>query len=356
MKEKLINLKDKIVDLAIDVKNKIVPVIIANKILSIIISIVVFVLILIIILISNKTDIGNTTGNLNNLGFSVQNNGWIYYLGLENSLTDGIYKVKLNGDKKEKISDDHGIYLNKSGKYLYYLDIDDGEHNIVKIKMNGEDKETVVEDADTERITVIDNNIYYFKNSNFYKAKTNGENKQVLSKKSIENYEIVGDWIYYSYINDGKFVIAKMTTNGENITKINSNAGKVFFANENNIYYIYENYDEDKYEYNYELYKMKTDGDKKEKVAKIDGELNIDTINFSENRIYYAKLDEEGSLGIYSIKLNGKDEIKITDIEANSTMINVHKNWVYYTDKNENGDSHMYKIKTNGKDKQLLSK
>ncbi len=344
-------MKDKV----INIKNKIGTFAVANKKLYIIIALVIAVIIVGIIVICNKEEVGNTSGNLNNSGFSVEKGGWVYYLGFKDSNTDGIYKIKLNSDKKEKVSSDYGLYLNQLGNFIYYLERNSGNYNIVKMKTNGENKETIIKDVDTAKVTVIDNWIYYFKESNFYRAKTNGEKKQILSKKSIDNYEVVENWIYYSYINDGKYVIAKMKTNGEDITKIDTDSSQVFFVDNSNIYYIYESYNEEQLEYNYELYKVKTNGKDKKKIADIGKNLQLESTNFDGDKIYYTKTDDNGTLAIYSIKLNGKDEKKIVNIQGYSTIMNIHSSWIYYTDQNDNGDSEMYRIKTNGKDKQNLS-
>lgn len=93
MKEKIINLKNKIVSFFINLKNKIVPFILSNKKIAIIVLIALVVLIIAITIFCNKTKIGNTNGNLNNLGFSVKNGSWVYYLGFDEGKSDGIYKV-----------------------------------------------------------------------------------------------------------------------------------------------------------------------------------------------------------------------------------------------------------------------
>lgn len=238
--------------------------------------------------------------------------------------------------------------MNKSGKYIYYIDT--REHNIVKIKDNGKGKEVIVEDVDNAAMTVVDNWIYYFDNSCLYRIKTNGENKKIISKKSIDSYQIEGNWIYYSYINDGKYVIAKMKADGEDITKIDLQAGKTFLVKGNNIYYICENNDTG----NYELYKMKTNGKNKKKIADITGSINEDIINFTEDAVYYAKRDENLNIAIYKMNLNGKSETKVVDIKGYITNINVHDNWIYYPDENDDGDVQMFRIKVNGENKEEL--
>lgn len=94
MKEKFINLKNKIVSGFIDLKNKIIPFIMANKKIAIAILVVLVIIIAVIIAMCGKKEIGNTSGNLNNLGFSVDKGGWVYYLGYDEGISDGIYKVK----------------------------------------------------------------------------------------------------------------------------------------------------------------------------------------------------------------------------------------------------------------------
>ena len=118
MKDNFINLKNKIVPFFVNMKNKTVSFVVANKKISIISIAILIVLMIGIIIACNRTEIGNTNGNLNNLGFSVEKSGAIYYLGFDEGSSDGIYKVK--GKKREKINEDYGFYLNKSGNYIYY--------------------------------------------------------------------------------------------------------------------------------------------------------------------------------------------------------------------------------------------
>lgn len=345
MKEKLNNLKNKMIPFFVDLKNRITPLIIKNKKISILVLAIVIIVILVICIMPKK-EIGNTSGNLENSGFSVGIEKWIYYFGYNQGSADGIYKIK--GNKKEKIIDDYGIYLNKSGKYIYYLNAK--EDSIVKIKENGKNRETIVEDVDKATITVMDDWIYYFDNSCLCRIKTNGENKKIISKKPIENYQVVGEWIYYSYMNDGNYVIAKMKTDGEEISKIETEAGKSFCVNGKNIYYIKKNYDEAKYE----LYKIKTSGKNKEKLADINETTNLNIVNFTENEVYYVKKNENLESAIYKMNLKGENETKIVDIKGYFTSINIHDNWIYYPDQDDNGNVQMFRIKTNGDSKQSL--
>ena len=289
----------------------------------------------------------NIYGNLRNMGFSVSKGKDIYCLELEDQNIKGILKIRDN--KKEKITDNGGIFLNIDGNKIYYLD--ELSKSIISIKTNGEDKKTLIENIDLKQFTVKDGWIYYFENSNFYKIKTNGKNKTKLSEEDIINYQIEGNIIYYSYEKEEKIIIAKMKTNGKNIKIIDQDAGTQFFLVGNEIYYIKENYNYENYEYNYELYKIKTNGKNKKSIRKIDGQISTDTINVHKSNLYYAKENKDKKLSIYTMNLSGKNETKIVDLQSYSTLINVHDSYIYYTDINEEGKTQLFKVKVNGQDK-----
>lgn len=348
MKEKIVSLKNKLLPKLVKIKDQIKYFTFKNMHM-IIILILIIIAVISIIAAGSKTKIGNTNGNLYNMGFSVKKNNNIYIL---DSMGEGIYKINKNGEEKEKITNEKAAYLNILGKNMYYLDT--ANYNIIRSKTNGQNKKIIAEGVDVAKVSVVDNWIYYFDDSNFYRIKTNGKNKTFLSDKVIENYEIAENWIYYAYKNDGKYIIAKMKLNGEKNTKIVDDAGEVFFINKNYIYYINEKYDYDNYKYSYELCRIKNNGKNIEKLAHIDEDLNVETINFTNKSIYYVKEDKDRNTAIYSRKLNGKEETKIVDIATYSTYINIHDNWIYYLDENENYEIKTFKIKINGESKQEI--
>ncbi len=345
MNQKISALKEKITSFFIKTKRDLTK----NKkvAISILIVILIVLIALVIMLIPEKET--NLSGNLSNLGFTVSSGKTTYYLGYKDGTTDGIYKIK--GKETEKIIDDYGYYLNKYKNCIYYLD---SNNDIIKITTNGKNREVLVKNVDTQAITVSKGYVFYFSNSNFYRVKTNGKDKKVILNKSIDSYQIIGNWIYYTYVDNGNFAIGKIKTNGEDNKKIDSNCGKAFWVNGNYIYYIYENINEENFALTYELYKMKKDGSKKEKIAEIDGIIDRSTVNFYKDFVYYVKRTEDGEDSIYRIKLNGEDEIKIVDIVGFSTRINVNDKWLYYPDESKNGDIEIFRINLTDNDKQSI--
>lgn len=343
MKEKLINFKNTIVDFFN-----------TNKKIALIILAVILVLIIMLIIIGNgKEEYGNTYGNLRNKGLVASKGSQIYYVAFDEGNVDGIYKANKNGKGKvEKISSEYGYYLNISGNYIYYVSEENSQ--LIKSKLNGEKNQVIAENVSSAPIVVVNNWIYYFEGTNLYKIKTNGKNRTQLSNKAIENYQVVGKEIYYSYESNGKYVIAKMNLSGRDITKIDEEAGREFFVKGNKIYFINEKYDMENYEYKYELYKMKTNGKKKEKICDIAGGLDTYTVNFTEDAIYYAKAVKDEKMAIYSIKLNGKNETKIVEVSTYSNAINIVDKFMYYINENEDGYVQNYRIKTNGENNQAM--
>ena len=289
----------------------------------------------------------NQIGNLKNDGFVNYNKNIIYCQGYVDGEIDGLYKVK--GKNKEKISEDKPYYININGNYIFYFD--DLNSNIVRLSTNGKDRKVIIENVDKKEILVKDNSIYYFKNTYLYKADLYGENRKRICNNSIENYQITGDTIYYSFREYGKYVIAKTKIEGGSVDRIADDCGMAFYIKDNTIYYIHEENDIENFETVFSICQMKKDGTNKKTIKKIEGILDLETINFVDSYIYYVKGNEAGEKAIYSIKLNGKNEKTISQISNNSTKVIVYNNWVYYLDKNENDNIEIFKIKTNGKNK-----
>ena len=59
-------------------------------------------------------------------------------------------------------------------------------------------------------------------------------------------------------------------------------------------------------------------------------------------------------MAIYSIKLNGKNETKITEVNTYSNAINIIDKFMYYINENEEGYVQNYRIKTNGESNQEM--
>lgn len=67
----------------------------------------------------NTAGMGNTNGNIANMGFSVTDGDWIYFLHQQG--VGSLYKMKLDGTGDSPIIDEPGMFLNAVDGWIYYV-------------------------------------------------------------------------------------------------------------------------------------------------------------------------------------------------------------------------------------------
>ena len=189
--------------------------ILTNKSLVMKMIAVIIVIIAIIVIASslNGTKVGNAASNSHNLGLAVQDGSWIYYVAVDDDEPVGIYKVKNNGKKTEKVADGYMYNLNIVDNYIYCLEYNEDEerNDLIKIKTNGKNKETLARDIDENQIMLVDKWVYYYKDNSLYRVKTSGTDREssynlAAGKKgdgvyeTSNNYQSNSSWFgAYSY-------------------------------------------------------------------------------------------------------------------------------------------------------------
>lgn len=287
------------------------------------------------------TEYGTSAGNCYNQGLAVENGKNIFYISVDDNEVVGINKVKNNGKGVQKVADGNVRYLNVAGSYIYCLEYDEensSKCNLVKTKTNGKSKEILARDIDEAQVMVADKFVYYFKDGNFYRAKLDGTEKTKISDKKISYYQIKDNWIYYIFKKDNAQYIAKMKTNGEKnerISKADDDKNyEALYVKGNKIYYITSKAN-DSYDYEYYLFKMNKKGEKIKQICKMDS--NIMDINMQDDVIYYTETEDFNNYKIKSIKYNGTDR-KVIKKLTTSTSINITDDWIIFIGTNEDTD------------------
>ena len=333
--------------------NNVKRVIITNKSLSLKILSALIVIIAIIVIAScfNKAKFGNSIGNNNNLGLAAQSGKWIYYVDIDDDKPVGICRAKNNGKKTEKVAEGPYYELNIIDGYIYCIeqDEDDSQINLVKIKTNGKKKETLARDIDNRVITVTKKWVFYYKNNNLYKVKLDGTDRSKIADKKISYYCIDGNWIYYIYSKEDNQYIAKMKLDGEKNVRLakadEANYYETLYVKGGKIYYVFTKTEEN-YNQTYYLGKMNKDGKKSEQVFKID--TNVQYINMNEDGIYYTTTENYDDYSIKFVKYNGTDKktIKKTTEVSN---INLIDDWIIYLSEDDDYNMTLKMIKSDGK-------
>ena len=79
-------------------------------------------------------NVGNTTGNISNYGYSAIDGEYIYYLDTDDGRT--IHRVKTDGSEESRLNGVKSDYINVLGGYVYFQNRDDN-NSIYRIKTDG---------------------------------------------------------------------------------------------------------------------------------------------------------------------------------------------------------------------------
>ena len=302
-----------------------------NKNVLIIIGIAIIIILAFLLRELTKKKDYNIAENIYNGGIVATNGKTIYYYNVDDS---SIYKKKINSTKKKKIIEASAVYINAYDGYIYYIEPNEQHYDLVKVKENGQDKQTVIENVDNKMMTVANKNIYYFKDENLHRIKVNGKDNIKISEKSIINYQVVKNWIFYIYNDGEQNVLAKMTTTGEKNVKLRKGVAENFLVTNKKVYYISQEYNSERYRYEYVLCRTDKSGKKTTEVCDLPSE--IQSVNITDTAIYYSETDdyEEYSVNEHRYK-KGKQTLTKTIINP---KINIVDDWMFYIDVTEDGN------------------
>lgn len=132
---------------------------------------------------------------------------WIYYYKNQN-----LYRVKLNGTDRQKVSNKEIMYYQIEGNNIYYIYQNNNSQYIAKMKLDGTDSKRIakIDTSETEekyialyvkagKIYYITANEEYNKDYYLYKMNNKGENIEKICKidDNILNVNMQQDAIYY---------------------------------------------------------------------------------------------------------------------------------------------------------------
>lgn len=203
-------------------------------------------------------------------GQVVATDKWVYYYK-----NDNLYRVRVDGTDREKVSDKEISYYQIDGNWIYYIyEADNSQPYIAKMKLNGENAQRIAkadEDEEYEALYVKGGKIYY------------------IVSKVDENY-------------DYEYSLYKMNKKGEKSEKICKIDENIQYINmqEDGIYYTTtEDY------YDYEIKYIKYNGTDKKTIEET-GE--IEAINVVEDWIIIVEQDKNYDISMRMISIKGDKE------------------------------------------------
>lgn len=271
--------------------------------------------------------------NLNNGGQIAVAGDWMYYN--PNNSYDGpsyLYKMKLDGSGKTKLTNDNAGSINVVGDWVYYTVIDKSKNvhqGIYKVRTDGTER-TKISDAPADRITVDGDWIYYVDQEligqqqysvGFYKTKGikkiradgtgdtslfQGTLSNAMSSAVADSIHVLKDWIYFIQPGDGEHppVLSKIRKDGSQLTPMATTVNfDTFLITDGWIYYGDNN----------QLFKMSLEGSSSIPLRKFDKPVNSHTLNYHDGWLYYVKgsFGIMGSAAIEKIRIDGSEPTEV---------------------------------------------
>ena len=248
-------------------------------------------------------NMGNTDGNISNIGSVCQRGDTVYYQNYEDNFS--IYK-SVSGGEGEKLNEGTSYFINVIGDYVYYVHEDDDFH-VFRMKTDGSENTEIIDQA-AYYMTVYNDKIYfvnYDDNQAIYSANTDGSELTKIVD-SVCYYPIIGDdgMLYYvDYSNEGK--ITSANTDGSNqvvLDDVNNITAAYLNYNDGKLYYTNAANEQNNSDENYVNFIMCYDisGGGVSTVV----EAPCADVNVYNDRIYYSSLEDNM---VYSCNLDGSD-------------------------------------------------
>lgn len=145
---------------------------------------------------------GNTISNLNNRGYMAVQGTWIYFANPNDGMR--LYKMKMDGSRKTKLSNDVAQYLNVMGSKVYYVNTSDGK-KLYSIDVYGENRKWL-NDANPAFCAQVHGQKIFYTSLNpdhrvhLYHMDTDGTSRGLVDWPglgSISSFYRVGDSVLY---------------------------------------------------------------------------------------------------------------------------------------------------------------
>lgn len=299
-------------------------------------------IIILIYIINNRTFYndattnGSTAGNLYNGGLFCERNGKVFF---SNFNDDGaLYKMDLECNHVEKISDDKPCFINADDHYVYYSRINYTKESapqsvfifynrgIYRIDHDGSNL-TLLYKEPSGLLSLYGNSVYYqhyYKQTGttFYRVGIDAKNEEKINNEPLLPASFYNGYLYYAGVTEDHFIHAMNVDSKQDQVIYDGNC-YMPVATKEGIYYI-------SLDDNYALCRINYDGSNQTKL--VDRFCSTYNISPDGNTIYY-QVDSGDQNRI--CKLDLSTMITDTIIDGNYKNIHVTSNYIFFRDFNE---------------------
>lgn len=192
------------------------------------------------------------------------------------------------------------------GNWIYFISIED-DGKVCRIDVNGQNKQ-LLSVKDIEDMAVYNGKIYYsYKNKEdgFLEVmNTDGTNKQFLSNIRTRNMIVDEEYIYY--LDDAEEILYRMNLNDNSRERLSDKQILKFIKDDKYIFYTLKNGDNLDWRFK-GLYRMNTDGSN---VVALDSEIYLDEVGMAATKdfVFYVSTNGKDQPGL---KIINKDGIRL---------------------------------------------
>lgn len=275
------------------------------------------------------SDLGNSNGNINNLGSICADDTSLYYQKADDNYK--LYKSDLDGDNETALNSCVTYFINCYGDKIYYANGDD-EFSIYVMNKDGSDNKKIIT-APAYYVTLYNDKIYYVdfdQDYKLYSADLNGENITEVTSDRVFYPAIYADKLFYVNLTDGAKIYTADPDGSDKKLLVDAYCGYLTMYNDCIFYTMPSNE------------QTETGDDALYRYSLLDGtsEKMIDAkcadINIYNNRIYYRDMEKKT---ICSSDLDG-DDIR-TEVAEEGTYINITNDIMFYIVKGEDGNTEL---------------
>jgi hypothetical protein len=272
--------------------------------------------------------VGNTCGNIANLGAVAEKDGKLYYQNSDDGLK--IYCSDKNGKNPVKVNDNTSYFINTVDDWIVYANADDDFH-IYKVHYDGSEN-TKLNDAMSYYVSVVDNEIYYSDWSNDFKLtkmSLDGTDSTVISEDKAYYVNVYDGRVYYSDYSSYA-TVCSVDLNGDDKREL-TNAGCLYVVADGDwIYFSATKTTEDSETKGAgPLCRVKRDGS----VTQMLVEGYCADINVYEDKVYYTDIEQKK---ICRANTDGTEQEVLADVDG--MYLNAAYNKLYYLDYDADSD------------------
>ncbi|MBQ2704555.1 MAG: DUF5050 domain-containing protein [Clostridia bacterium] len=285
---------------------------------------------------ANKS--GTTPSNANNFGKVTSQGDWIYFSGYES----GIYKMRKDKSEKQLIIDAPlPVGLNVVGEWIYYTEATE-EGGMYKVRIDGKYKKRI-STVTSYNLYVHGDWIYYmteYWGGKICKMRTDGSDTTLLVSDKCWEFVVSGDHIYYVKRDDKQ--VYRCRLDGE---------GKCIFSNG----FIGRNLSlvGDKFAVSnmYDVLHVNYDGTGQDSFGTHNVQYGL--LNGYKGWLYYLEYDfrdaTKDNISFGRMKPDGSEKKTIhtmNQFRSSNPFFNVVDDWIYFEDQADNNA--LYRVKVDG--------